>query len=159
MDPDRLVFAGSVGFNQHMARLQLADIFLDTLPYNAHATASDALWAGVPVITCKGEAFAGRVASSLLAAAGLPELITATLADYESLALRLARDAAALTALREKLARNRAAAPLFDTDRTRRSIEAAYRQMLQLAKRGEPPASFAVTPDGEIRREADQLIS
>ena len=159
VDPDRLVFAGSVGFNQHMARLQLADIFLDTLPYNAHATASDALWAGVPVITCKGEAFAGRVASSLLAAAGLPELITATLADYESLALRLARDAAALTALREKLARNRAAAPLFDTDRTRRSIEAAYRQMLQLAKRGEPPASFAVTPDGEIRREADQLIS
>ena len=159
VDPDRLVFASSVAFEHHMARLQLADIFLDTLPYNAHATASDALWAGVPVVTCKGEAFAGRVASSLLLAAGLPELVTATLADYEALALKLARDPAALVLLREKLARSKVTAPLFDTDRTRQCIEAAYRQMLERAARGEPPASFKVA--GEIHRTAgaDQLIS
>jgi protein O-GlcNAc transferase len=159
IDPDRLVFAGGADFAWHMARLQLADIFLDTLPYNAHATASDALLAGVPVITCKGEAFAGRVASSLLLAAGLPELVTATLADYEALALKLAREPATLASLREKLARNKASAPLFDTDRTRKSIEAAYRQMLQRAKRGEPPASFTVKEAGDIRRQADQLMS
>lgn len=159
VDPDRLVFASSVAFDHHMARLQLADIFLDTLPYNAHATASDALWAGVPVVTCKGEAFAGRVASSLLLAAGLPELVTATLADYEALALKLARDPTALALLREKLARSKVTAPLFDTDRTRQCIEAAYRQMLERAARGEPPASFKVA--GEIHRTAgaDQLIS
>lgn len=161
VDPDRLVFAASAGFDQHMARLQLADIFLDTLPYNAHATASDALWAGVPVLTCKGETFAGRVASSLLLAVGLPELVTATLADYEMLALKLARDPAALASLREKLVRNKAAAPLFDTDRTRQSIEAAYRQMQKRARSGGQPASFAVTQAGEIHGtdEPDQLMS
>jgi predicted O-linked N-acetylglucosamine transferase (SPINDLY family) len=150
IDADRLVFTGSVGFDQHMARLQLADIFLDTLPYGAHATASDALWAGVPVVTCKGETFAGRVAASLLLAAGLPELVTGTLAEYEVVALKLAQGPAALAALRDKLARNKAKAPLFDTDRSRRNLEAAYRRMVELAGRGAPPASFSVT-------EADQL--
>lgn len=142
---DRLVFAGSVDFERHMARLQLADIFLDTLPYNAHATASDALWAGVPVVTCRGKAFAGRVASSLLLAMEMPELVTATLDEYENLALRLARDPAALAALREKLARNKVTAPLFDTDRSRRNIEAAYRQMLKRAALGEQPMAFTIT--------------
>jgi predicted O-linked N-acetylglucosamine transferase (SPINDLY family) len=150
IDPDRLVFAGSADPSQHMARLQLADIFLDTLPYNAHATASDALWAGVPVVTCKGETFAGRVGASLLLAAELPELVTASFAEYEALALTLAQNPAALAALREKLARNKAKAPLFDTDRSCRNLETAYRRMMELAGRGEPPASFSVT-------EADQL--
>jgi tetratricopeptide (TPR) repeat protein len=150
IDPDRLVFAGSADLNQHMARLQLADIFLDTLPYNAHATASDALWAGVPVVTCKGEMFAGRVGASLLLAAELPELVTTSLAEYGAVALTLAQNPAALAALREKLGRNKKKAPLFDTDRSRRNLEAAYRRMMELAGRGEPPASFSVT-------EADQL--
>jgi protein O-GlcNAc transferase len=147
---DRLIFAGKADRDRYLARLQLADMVLDTLPYNAHATASDALWAGVPVITCAGQAFAGRVAASLLQAAGLAELVTASLADYESLALTLARDPGALASLREKLARNRVTAPLFDTDRTRRNIEAAYRRMWEIAARGGPPAPFAVASTGEI---------
>jgi predicted O-linked N-acetylglucosamine transferase (SPINDLY family) len=147
---DRLIFAGKVDRDRHLARLQLADMVLDTLPYNAHATASDALWARVPVITCAGQGFAGRVASSLLQAAGLAELVTTSLADYETLALTLARDPGALASLREKLARNIATAPLFDTDRTRRNIEAAYRWMWEIAARGGPPARFAVARTGEI---------
>jgi len=139
---ERLVFAGRVDFEQHLARLPLADMVLDTLPYNAHATASDALWAGVPVVTCAGQAFAGRVAASLLHAAGVPELVTTTLADYQDLALKLARDPDALAALKDRLARGRVTAPLFDTARTTRHVEAAYRQML--AQCGAPPAGFAV---------------
>ena len=88
----------------HLARHRLADLFLDTLPYNAHTTASDALWTGLPVVTCQGNAFAGRVAASLLNAVGLPELVTHSLADYEALALRLATDAAMLQTVRDKLA-------------------------------------------------------
>lgn len=159
VDPDRLIFAGRVDRGQHLARLPWADLFLDTLPYNAHATASDSLWAGVPVVTCTGQTFAGRVASSLLSAIKMPELVTTTLADYEGLARNLARDPAALKSLREKLARNRLSAPLFDTDATRRSIEAAYRQMWEIAKRDEPPAGFAVSRAGEIRGPADQMVS
>ena len=90
VDPARLVFAGRATLEDHLARHRLADLFLDTLPYNAHTTASDALWAGLPVVTCQGNAFAGRVAASLLNAVGLPELVTHNLADYEALALRLA---------------------------------------------------------------------
>ena len=100
-----------------MARIRQADLFLDTLYYNAHATASDALWAGVPVLTCSGATFASRVAGSLLNAIGLPELITHSLADYQALALRLARDPAQLSGLRQKLARNRQTYPLFRTAR------------------------------------------
>ena len=152
VDPDRLIFAGSAAADRHMARLQLADIFLDTLPYNAHATAADALLAGVPVVTCKGEGFAGRVGASLLLAADLPALVTESLAHYETQALTLARDSAARMQVREKLMQGRSSAPLFDTDRTRRAIETAYRQMVQLAARGEPASSFAVTQAGDIRR-------
>ena len=142
--PNRLVFARRVPLPMHLARHRLADLFLDTLPYNAHSTACDALWAGLPVVTCTGRSFASRVAGSLLHAIGLPELITHSLEDYAALARKLATDPAALAEVRAKLARNRSTSPLFDTDRLRRHIEAAYETMWQRHQRGEPPASFAV---------------
>ena len=107
----------------------MADLFLDTLPYNAHTTASDALWTGVPLVTCCGEGFAGRVAASLLTAIGLAELITENLTDYENLALALARDPARLASLKQKLEQNRLTAPLFDTARFTSNLEAAYEKM------------------------------
>ena len=144
---DRLVFAPRLPLNEdHLARVRLADLFLDTLYYNAHTTAADALWAGVPVLTCPGATFASRVAGSLLGAVALPELITTSPQEYETLALGLARDPARLAALRQRLARNRDACPLFDTDRFTRHIEAAYARMWQRTKRGERPESFAVEP-------------
>jgi predicted O-linked N-acetylglucosamine transferase (SPINDLY family) len=112
----------------HLARHRLADLFLDTLPYNAHATTCDALWAGLPVLTCKGTAYAGRVAASLLLTSGLPELVTKTAEEYEAMALTLAHDRALLQALRERLAAQ--ASPLFDTERFARNIEEAYLGML-----------------------------
>jgi predicted O-linked N-acetylglucosamine transferase (SPINDLY family) len=145
IDPARLVFALRIAPADHLARHRLADLFLDTLPYNAHTTASDALWAGLPVVTCLGAAFDGRVAASLLAAIGLPELATHSLQDYEALALALAGDPARLAALRGKLAWNRDRSPLFDTDRFRRNIETAYRRMLDVQRRGEPVRGFAVS--------------
>ena len=117
---------------------------LDTLPYGAHTTASDALWVGVPILTCIGQTFAGRVAASLLTAVDLPELITASLEDYEACARDLAKDGAALARLKVKLARNRDTSSLFDTAAITRNLEAAYRAMWQRQQRGEPPASFAV---------------
>jgi protein O-GlcNAc transferase len=144
VNPARLVFAGRVTLADHLARHRLADLFLDTLPYNAHTTASDALWAGLPVLTCHGSAFAGRVAASLLKAIGLPELVTHNLADYEALALRLAGDTAALAAIRNKLAATRLTQPLFDTDRFRRDIETAYAMMWEIWQRDERPRAFKV---------------
>jgi len=144
--PERLVFAPHMPLEDHLARHRLADIFLDTLPYNAHTTASDALWAGLPVVTCLGSGFAGRVAGSLLDAVGLRELITDNLADYEALALKLARDKDRLAATTAELARNRQSFPLFDTDRFRRHIESAYETMWERCQRGEPAAGFAVAP-------------
>jgi protein O-GlcNAc transferase len=144
---DRLVFAPlAEKLEDHLARQRLAGIFLDTLPYNAHATASDALWAGLPVVSCLGASFAGRVAASLLKAVGLPELVADTLEDYEALALALARDETALAAVKAKLARNRETLPLFDTDRFCRHVESAYETMWRRHQRGEPPAGFAVAP-------------
>ena len=143
---DRLVFASRAGLAEHLARHALADLFLDTLPYGAHTTASDALRAGLPVVTCMGDAFAGRVAASLLQAIGAPELICGSLEDYEALALKLAHDPAALYAIKEKLARNRDTHPLFDTQRFTRNLEAALTIMLDIHRRGEPPTSFAVDP-------------
>lgn len=140
----RLVFAPRVRLQEHLARHRLADLFLDTLPYNAHTTASDALWAGLPLLTCRGNAFAGRVAASLLHAVGLPELVTGNLADYEALALKLAREPALLAEIKAKLARNRDICPLFDTARFTRHIEAAYTTMWEKYQRGEAPKSFAV---------------
>jgi protein O-GlcNAc transferase len=141
---ERLVFAPRASLELHLARHRLADLFLDTLPYNAHTTASDALWMGVPVLTCLGSTFAGRVAASLLAAVGLPELIATSLEQYESLALDLAHDPDRLAALKAKLLRNRETHPLFDTRRFARNIEAAYAMMWERSQRNEPPMSFAV---------------
>ena len=141
---DRLVFAPRLHLDEHLARHRLADLFLDTLPYNAHTTASDALWAGLPVLTCVGSTFAGRVASSLLAAAGLPELITQSLEAYETLGLRLAKTPALLAAIRAKLVLHRHDSPLFDTGRFRRHLESAYVEMWDRQQRGDPPASFEV---------------
>lgn len=142
---ERLVFAGkTAGIEEHLGRIALADLFLDTLPYNAHTTASDALWAGVPLLTCAGEAFASRVAASLLSAAGLPELITTSLADYEALATQLAQQPARLAALRGHLAQQRAAGALFDTARLRRHLESAYLTMHERQQQGLPPAAFSV---------------
>ena len=141
---NRLIFAPRVGYSDYLARYQLADLFLDTLPFNAGTTASDALWAGLPLVTCAGEVFAARMAGSLLNSAGLPDLVTHSLDEYEALALRLARDGEALTGIKTKLAQNRLTCPLFDTDRFRRHIEAAYLQMWKIWQRGEQPRSFAV---------------
>ncbi|MGO9171349.1 MAG: tetratricopeptide repeat protein [Rhodomicrobium sp.] len=146
--PARLVFAGRLPLEEHLARHRLADLFLDTLPYNAHTTASDALWAGVPVLTRAGEAFAGRVAASLLNAIGLPELVTHSLAEYEALALRLAREPVLLEGYRNRLCTNRLTHPLFDTGRFRRHLEAAYLQMWEIWQRGEQPRSFKVEAEG-----------
>ena len=144
MAPERLIFAPMVPLDQHLARMQQADLFLDVLPCGGHTTASDALWAGVPLLTCEGHTFGGRVAASLLSAAGLPELIAENLPAYQALALDLARDRARLAALREKLAANRAVMPLFDTARFTRHIEAAFTSMWEISARGEAPRGFAV---------------
>jgi predicted O-linked N-acetylglucosamine transferase (SPINDLY family) len=140
----RLVFAAKTNLPDHLARHRLADLFLDTLPYNAHTTASDALWAGLPVVTCLGSTFAGRVSASLLNAAGLSELIANSLEDYEALALKLAQDPALLAATKAKLARNREFCPLFDTRRFTRHIENAYLAMWRAYRQGRRPANFAV---------------
>jgi len=142
--PDRLVFAARVGASDHLARHRLADLFLDTQPYGAHTTASDALWAGLPVLTVEGPTFAARVAASLLHAVGMPELVTPSLQAYETHALALARDAASLAALKAKLARNRQTHPLFDTARFTRDLEKCYVTMWERAESGLPPQSFAV---------------
>lgn len=141
---DRIVFAPLVPTDEHLARHQLADLFLDTLPYNAHTGASDALWAGLPVLTCLGTAFAGRVAASLLNAVGLPELVTRSLDEYEDLALQIARDSELRTALKSKLAAHRTTWPLFDTARMTRHIEKALNEMGRRHYAGEAPASFAI---------------
>jgi predicted O-linked N-acetylglucosamine transferase (SPINDLY family) len=144
VDPARLVFAGRVALEDHLARHRLADLFLDTLPYNAHTTASDALWTGLPVLTCLGSTFAGRVAASQLLAVGLPELITRSRDEYEALALKLAKDPVLLSSLKAKLEKNRLTHPLFDTERSVRHIEAAYTKMWEIWQRGESPRSFRI---------------
>ena len=146
VDAARLVFAARVAPAEHLARHRLADLFLDTLPYNAHTTASDALWAGLPVLTCVGNTFAGRVAGSLLRAVGLPELVTRSLHEYETLALELARNPGRLADIRARLERNRSTTPLFDLERFRRHLEAAYLTMWETSRRGEPPRGFSVEP-------------
>jgi predicted O-linked N-acetylglucosamine transferase (SPINDLY family) len=143
--PERLIFAPGLKLEDHLARLALADLFLDSLPYNAHTTASDALWAGVPLLTCRGTAFPGRVAASLLTAAGLPELVTENADDYEKLAIRLAADAGLLKGYRARLADHRLTCPLFDTARFTRHLESAYRTMWQTHRDGGKPRGFSVS--------------
>jgi protein O-GlcNAc transferase len=146
ISPERLIFARRLPYAAHLARLGLADLCLDSLPFNAGTTASDALWAGVPILTCAGAAFAARMAGSLLRTIGLPELVTYSMEEYEALGLRLARDAALLAAYRARLAANRLASPLFDTARFCRDIESVYTTMWEKYRRGEAPASFRVNP-------------
>lgn len=144
VDPDRLVYKSPLLLPVHLGCHRHADLFLDTLPYNAHTTASDALWAGLPVLTCMGSTFASRVAGSLLHAIGLPELVTHSMAEYEALAAELATNPHALASLREKLALNRDSHPLFDTPRFCRHIEKAYEMMWQRHVQGEAPSSIVV---------------
>ncbi len=144
-DPGRLIFAPKLPLAQHLARLANADLVLDTLPYNAHTTASDALWAGVPVLTCPGTTFAARVAASLLAAAGLPEMIAADLGQYERIALRLAQHPGELAALRAKLRAQRDTCALFDSERYARNLEALYERMFERWRNGQRPDML--TPD------------
>jgi predicted O-linked N-acetylglucosamine transferase (SPINDLY family) len=140
--PDRLVFAPRITSAEHLARQRLADLFLDTLHYGAHTTASDALFVGLPVMTYLGATFSSRVAASLLHAIGLPELITNSLAEYEALALTLACDPDRLGAVRQRLLQNGARYPLFDTKAFTRNLETAYQVMWERHQRGEPPQTF-----------------
>jgi len=142
---DRLVFAPRLGSEEHLARHRLADLFLDTLPYNAHTTSSDALWAGLPVLTCIGRAFPGRVAASILHSVGLPDLVTNSLEEYAEKAFELATHPDRLRELRDRLARNRTRYPLFDTGRFCRHLESAYTTMWHRYQAGLAPETFAVT--------------
>ncbi len=147
VDPARLIFAARMpSADEHLARHRLAGLFLDTLPYNAHTTANDALWAGLPVLTQIGETFAGRVAASLLTAIGLPELITSSQAEYEALAVELATSPEKLSAIKDKLAENRLTTPLFDTERYTRNLEAAYHAMVERHHADLPPDHIYVEP-------------
>jgi protein O-GlcNAc transferase len=145
VNPDRLVFAGHVASSaDHLARHRLADLFLDTLPYNAHTTASDALWAGLPVLTQIGETFAGRVAASLLSAIGLPELIVQTQEQFEGTAIELATQPEQMAAIKRKLAENRFTKPLFNTNLYTRHIESAFATMYQRHQDGALPGHIHV---------------
>lgn len=146
VNPGRLVFAPRANLAAHLARHKLADLFLDTLPCNAHTTASDALWMGLPVLTCIGDAFAGRVAASLLNAIGLPGLVAPDLRSYEELAISLAKDPARLGEIRRALEVGRSGSPLFDTTLYARHLEAAYTTMHERNIAGLPPDHFHVTP-------------
>ncbi len=144
IDPNRIIFAKLAPKSEHLARLQLADLCLDTYTCNAHTTASDALWAGVPVLTCPSKGFAGRVASSLLKAIHLPELIVADLAAYESRAIAYARDPASLREITLKLKVNRLTTPLFDTARFTADLERAYEAMWARLLAGGAPQRFSI---------------
>jgi protein O-GlcNAc transferase len=144
VDPSRLVFGGRMSAPEHLARHAAADLFVDTLPYNAHTTASDALWAGLPVLTYVGNTFAGRVAASLLTAAGLPELITRTAAEFEARAVELAADSNQLVALRRRLAERRDSTALFDTPRFVRNLESAFRRIHERHLAGGSPQSIEI---------------
>ena len=146
VDPVRLVFAERWPSDEHLARHRQADLFLDTLPYNAHTTGSDALWAGLPLLTCRGSTFPGRVGVSLLHAVGLPELVAPTLDAYERRAIELAHDRPQLDSLRTRLAQARTTAPLFDTTRFALDLEAVYEIMVARARSALAPAQIAASP-------------
>jgi protein O-GlcNAc transferase len=147
IDPQRLIFAPPLERSLHLARLAAADLFLDTAPYNAHNTAVEGLWAGVPLVTCTGKSMAARVATSVLEAAGFPELAVGSAADYEALALSLARAPDRLAALHAKLVASRERSVLFDLPRYCRHLEAAYTTMWQRHRDGLAPAGFSIASD------------
>ena len=144
VDPGRLVFAAKMHVDDHIARMQLGDLFLDTLPIGAHTTASEALWAGLPVLTCLGDAFPGRVGASLLTAISMPDMIASTLPDYESKARHLANAPREMAVLRTRLRDARLTSPLFDTIRYTRNFESALLHMMELRDVGEAPQPFAI---------------
>jgi protein O-GlcNAc transferase len=147
VSPHRLVFAPRVAaLADHLSRIQLADLFLDTWPYNAHTTAGDSLWAGVPVLTYSAGAFAGRVAGSLLCAVGLPELVTDSRDAYEALALKLGKTPELRADIRHRLGRNIATHPLFNSIRYTRHLEAAFAEMYRRYHNGERPKAFDIAP-------------
>ncbi len=158
IDPARVVFGQRLPPAQYLARYRAADLFLDTLPYNAGTTASDALWVGLPVLTCLGDTFAGRVAGSLLTAIGLPELITRTQSQYEDMAVALALDRGRLAGIKQRLAQNRHTQPLFDTPRFTRHLEAAYTQIYERYLAGLRPHHLYVAPEWSVSRPAGNAI-
>jgi predicted O-linked N-acetylglucosamine transferase (SPINDLY family) len=139
VDPDRLIFGKTLPRPEYLARFMAADLFLDTLPYNAGTTASDALWAGLPVLTCTGETFAGRMAASLLTSARIPELITSTEEEYEALAVELGRDRNRLAEIKRRVSDRKRSAPLFDVRQFTRNLESAYRAIHERHRAGLPP--------------------
>jgi protein O-GlcNAc transferase len=145
VSPERLVFAPREPMAAYLARHRHADLFLDTVPYNAVGTAYHALLSGLPVLTQAGETFAGRTAGAILLAAGLPELVTHSIEEYERLANRLVREADLLSGIRRKLARARSSSALFDSERTVRELESAFERMWEIWLRGEAPKPFSVT--------------
>lgn len=148
LEGNRLVFAKRMELDEHVARHRLADLFIDTLPYNAHTTASDALWAGLPVLTCTGNSFASRVAASLLNAIDMPELIKSTQEEYEAMAIELATNSTRLEAIKNKLEKNRLTKPLFNPTLFAKHIEAAYAEMYWRHQAGQKPEKIDVQTDG-----------
>jgi len=145
VDPERLVFAVKIeSMAEHLARHRLADVFLDTLPFNAQTTAADALWAGLPVLTCLGGSSFGRVAGSMLMALGMPELVATSLQEYEAQAVRIGLESGYAMELKERLERNKRAAPLFNTTRLTRHIESAYELMYEKVRQGLSAQAFEV---------------
>jgi protein O-GlcNAc transferase len=144
VDPSRLVFADKLPMDEHLARQRLADLFLDTFAFNAHTTATEALWAGLPVVTKVGLGFAARVAGSLLNAVGLPDLVTETKKDYEALILELATNPTKLAKIKEKLAKNRLTQPLFNTELYTKHLENGYQQAYQNYFDGNLPQTIIV---------------
>jgi predicted O-linked N-acetylglucosamine transferase (SPINDLY family) len=146
VDPARLVFATRIeSMADHLARHRAADVFLDTLPFNAQTTAVDALWAGLPVLTCLGQGSFGRVAGSVLMALGMEELVSQDWQGYEAQAVRIGLESGYAKSLKDKLERNRKEAPLFDTARLTRHMESAYEQMHQGVQQGLGPDGFEVS--------------
>jgi predicted O-linked N-acetylglucosamine transferase (SPINDLY family) len=150
VNPERLIFANRIDLPEHLARHRAADLFIDTLPCNAHTTASDSLWAGLPVLTCIGECFAARVSASLLMAIGLPELIAATLEQYEELAVHLATHPEQLADIRQRLTENRLSAPLFDTPLYARHIEAAFAAIHERCNAGRPATHIDLDSEANL---------
>jgi predicted O-linked N-acetylglucosamine transferase (SPINDLY family) len=146
VDSARLVFAPRMNNQDHLARHRLADLFIDTFPCNAHTTASDALWSGLPIVTCAGETFASRVAASLLISMDMPDCVTYDLNSYEQKIVALLEVPQRLTTIRERVAKGRTESPLFDTVTTARHLEMAYEQMMKNYESEIAPTGFDVSP-------------
>jgi len=139
LDSSRLIFGGVLPYSDYLARYRSADLFLDTLPFNAGTTASDALWAGLPVLTCLGDSFAGRMGGSLLNSVGLPDLITSSAGEYQALAISLGQMPEKIRALKQKLQINRQTSPLFDTRLYTKNLEIAFKEMVKRVDASLPP--------------------